>query len=348
MNKKIKKYNKNIFILLLLILLYIRIIQIEYKKKNNYSSTPKISIFLPIYNKAMFLKRSINSIQIQTLRNIEIIAVNDYSDDNSLEILIELAENDSRIKIVNNNKNRGLLYSRAMGIINSKGEYLMNLDPDDELEGPDNLEYLYKIANNLKVDIIEFGFERKYKEKSDKLIFCSNFNNIQFQPDIFISGNKNNDNLIWNKLVKKELFVKAYFLFKEQIYNEKWNYGEDEIWSSLIYKHANSMICVKKNIYIYHINSNSLMGNRYNIIYSKDLIKWIKMFTKILNNKNNQKFLFIRLNYLTNLIRKNNNLLNIIKNNIEIKNEYNNIFKKITKQYNYNSSNLKTIIDSLK
>ena len=87
MNKKIKKYNKNIFILLLLILLYIRIIQIEYKKKNNYSSTPKISIFLPIYNKAMFLKRSINSIQIQTLRNIEIIAVNDYSDDNSLEIL---------------------------------------------------------------------------------------------------------------------------------------------------------------------------------------------------------------------------------------------------------------------
>ena len=55
-----------------------------------------------------------------------------------------MAKNDSRIKIVNNNKNRGLLYSRAMGIINSKGEYIMNLDPDDELEGPDNLEYLFR------------------------------------------------------------------------------------------------------------------------------------------------------------------------------------------------------------
>ena len=68
------KYNKIIFILLLLILLYIIIIQVEYKRNNNYSSTPKISIFLPIYNKAKFLKRSITSIQIQTLRNIEIIS----------------------------------------------------------------------------------------------------------------------------------------------------------------------------------------------------------------------------------------------------------------------------------
>ena len=159
----------------------------------------------------MFLKRSITSIQIQTLRNIEIIVVNDYSDDNSLEILIKIGENDSRIKIINNNQNIGLLYSRAMGIINSKGEYLMNFDPDDELARPDNLEYLYKIANKLKVDIIEFGFERKNKKKSEKHIFCSNFNNIQFKPDIFISGIKNRDYLIWNKIVKKELFYKSLF-----------------------------------------------------------------------------------------------------------------------------------------
>ena len=108
------------------------------------------------------------------------------------------------------------------------------------------------------------------------------------------------------------------------------------------------MICVRKNIYIYNINNNSLMSDRYNIIYIKDLIKWIKMFTKILNNKNNQKYLFNRLNYLTNLIGNKYRLINIIKNNIEIKNEYNNIFKKIIKQYNYNSSILKIIIDSLK
>ena len=258
-----------------------------------------------------------------------------------------MAKNDSRIKIVNNNKNRGLLYSRAMGIINSKGEYIMNLDPDDELEGPDNLEYLYKKANILQVDMISFGFIRKNMLKTDKFTLCSNFNKIYLQPEIFDYGNKNNDYLIWNKLVKKEIFIKAYLLFKKQIYKEKWNYGEDEIWSSLIYKHSNSMICVEKTIYIYYINNNSLMRNKYNIIYTKNIINWLEMFTKIFNNKNEKKYLINRLNYLMNILLNNNNFLSKIKNNTEIKNKYINTFKNIIIQYKYNNTVLKSIIDSL-
>ena len=69
-----------------------------------------------------------------------------------------MSKRDARIKIINNDRNRGLLYSRAIGILNSKGEYLMNLDPDDELAGRDNLDYLYKIVNKLKVDVISFGY----------------------------------------------------------------------------------------------------------------------------------------------------------------------------------------------
>ena len=69
-----------------------------------------------------------------------------------------MSKKDLRIKIINNDKNRGLLYSRAMGILNSRGEYLMNLDPDDELKSSDNLQYLYNIANKLKIDVISFGF----------------------------------------------------------------------------------------------------------------------------------------------------------------------------------------------
>ena len=124
---KASKRNK-IFILLLIYCLFIFII--FYK----YYCNPKISVFLPIYNKEKFLYRSIGSIQNQTLKKIEIIPVNDCSEDNTLDILKKIAKNDKRIKIVNNPKNRGLLYSRAMGIINSRGEYIMNLDPDDELK----------------------------------------------------------------------------------------------------------------------------------------------------------------------------------------------------------------------
>ena len=65
-----------------------------------------------------------------------------------------MAKNDGRIKIVNNDKNHGLLYSRAMGILNSTGEYLMNLDPDDVIYGEDSLEYLYNQSKFYNLDIL--------------------------------------------------------------------------------------------------------------------------------------------------------------------------------------------------
>ena len=110
-----------------------------------------------------YLRNAINSIQKQTLKDIEIVAVNDYSTDNSYNILKELALKDKRIKIINNTKNFGLLYSRAMGILHSSGEYLINLDPDDEFNDSDNLEYLYNITLRNKVDIVTF--KTFYKKK---------------------------------------------------------------------------------------------------------------------------------------------------------------------------------------
>ena len=107
---------------------------------------PKVSVFMPIYNKEKYLIESIKSIQNQTLKDIEIIAVNDGSTDNSLKIIKNLTKIDKRIKIVNNDRNHGLLYSRAMGIINSTGEYVFNLDPDDKLSSPINLKFLYEFV----------------------------------------------------------------------------------------------------------------------------------------------------------------------------------------------------------
>ena len=108
--------------------------------------------------KKIILIKSINSIQKQTLKEIEIITVNDYSLDNSFKILKEMKKKDSRIKIINNDKNYGLLYSRAKGILYSKGEYLMNLDPDDEIIGYDSLQYLYETAKKANVDVVIFPY----------------------------------------------------------------------------------------------------------------------------------------------------------------------------------------------
>ena len=118
---------------------------------------PKISIFIPIYNKEKYITNCIQTLQNQTLKDIEIIAVNDGSNDSSLSILTKLAKNNNRIKIVNNDKNHGLLYSRAMGILNSTGEYLMNLDADDQINGDECLEYLYNQTQLHKIDIIQYS-----------------------------------------------------------------------------------------------------------------------------------------------------------------------------------------------
>ena len=122
---------------------------------------PKISVFIPIYNRENFIAQCIHSVQTQTLKDIEIVAVNDCSDDNTLNILKDLAKNDNRIKIVNNDRNHGLLYSRAMGILNSTGEYLMNLDSDDEISDNECLEYLYNQTKINNVDMISFSMLNK-------------------------------------------------------------------------------------------------------------------------------------------------------------------------------------------
>ena len=150
-NYKIKLY----FINFILLLLYLTIYE-ENKIYSQKKEAVKVSVFLPIYNKCPYLQRSIGSIQNQSLGNIEIIAVNDYSTDNTLISLKKMSKKDLRIKIVNNDRNHGLLYSRAMGILNSTGEYLMNLDPDDRLEGSDNLEVLYNTAKCNNSDIVRY------------------------------------------------------------------------------------------------------------------------------------------------------------------------------------------------
>ena len=209
-NKKLNEEMIFIFkIKLIIIYLIILIISnegIEIPKTNN--NLPKISIFLPIYNKEKYLRRSIGSLQSQTLKEIEIIPVNDGSTDNSLNILKEMAKKDARINIVNNEKNHGLLFSRGMGVLNSKGEYIICLDPDDKLQGRNTLSFLYNKAKILNVDIIYFKLLKIPRSVKTDNFFSSN--KIINQPELFYKVfNKYLylcDFRITNKLVKNELF----------------------------------------------------------------------------------------------------------------------------------------------
>lgn len=119
-------------------------------------SSIKFSIIVPVYNVEKFLRESLDSIISQTLKDFEVICVNDGSTDNSLEILKEYANNDSRIKVISQeNQGQGVARNNAIDI--AQGKYLLFVDPDDFIES-NTLEVLYNKFHETDVDIIQFDY----------------------------------------------------------------------------------------------------------------------------------------------------------------------------------------------
>ena len=103
--------------------------------------------------------------------DIEIILVNDKSKDDSLKIIENIQKYDKRIKIINNQKNMGTLYSRSIGVLQSKGNYIFPLDNDDMFFDDDVFNFIYEEANNFNYDIVGFKAiqANSYKARINKL-----------------------------------------------------------------------------------------------------------------------------------------------------------------------------------
>lgn len=112
----------------------------------------KVSVIIPVYNVEKYLRECLDSVVNQTLRDIEIICINDGSPDNSLAILQEYAKRDSRFVIVDQ-ENQGVGRSRNTGIRKARGEFVCFMDPDDWYPEPDILETLYSTAKRERVCI---------------------------------------------------------------------------------------------------------------------------------------------------------------------------------------------------
>ena len=160
------------------------------KRKMELSSKPKISLVIPMYNEQKNIKKVIRSIQNQNLQDIEIVCVNDNSNDKTLEILKELQKEDPRITILTNRQNRGVIYNRIYGAIRSKGEYVTFIDADDALCNINILEKAYKVAtkeHNEKIDIVHYqtcGCLVDENGKMDKFAIFFTFNPNTFNQVI--------------------------------------------------------------------------------------------------------------------------------------------------------------------
>ena len=121
------------------------------------NESPKVTVIIPVYNTAPYLAECINSIINQTLKDIEIICIDDASTDNSLEIIREFAKKDKRIKIIAHMKNKHQGGARNSGLDIATGKYIWFIDADDYVD-LDAVEILYNKMEELEnVDVLCFG-----------------------------------------------------------------------------------------------------------------------------------------------------------------------------------------------
>ncbi|MBR3805749.1 MAG: glycosyltransferase family 2 protein [Clostridia bacterium] len=188
-------------------------------------SEPKIlvSVVVPIYNAYDYLEAALDSILDQTLREIEVICIDDGSTDRSIEIIKRYHEKDKRIRVVTEN-NAGVSTARNKGIARVRGEYTIFLDADDFYE-PMLLEHLYKAAveGNLDIAIAKYDI---YNSKTGK--FSSAID--ETHGDIYLRGavvSKNEypnhifestTGYVWNKLFKTAMIKAKELTFAPELY----------------------------------------------------------------------------------------------------------------------------------
>ena len=288
-----------------------------------------VSVIIPVYNCEKTINYSILSIKKQNLTNLEIILVNDFSKDNSLNIIKEFMKNDSRIKLINNKENRGTLYSRSIGALSAKGEYIFSLDNDDEFFGIDSLDYIYNQAKEGDHDIIyfrKFSIRNKsiLKLKLKKFILKNNHYNMNNrfkiinQPELSIypiSKNKKyspNSFFIWDKCIKTKIYQQAVKMLFKDINSKNISYNEDIIIIFIIFSISKSMKIINKLGIIHYLYNNSTARTRkyeYKIYCDIYLLDILFRFSKNNSYKNFCVDYFVsNMKFISKNKNKENNL----------------------------------------
>ena len=231
---------------------------------------PKITVCIPVYNTAEFLASCLKSVVNQTMKDIEIICVEDASSDNSGRILKEYAENDSRIRIIWHDKNVGLVKTRKDAVLSAQGKYIMFIDSDDGLY-PDACEIAYKAIEKYQTDAVQFGVQ--YIDSQGKSKKLKNYH--QTVEDIgriedtswlyLLDKGEIKSWEMWNKIYKAELCKKAY----RQMEDGHIVVAEDLYYFFVFGYFARSFSMVKDILYKYRLGYGVWSGIQSNISLEK-------------------------------------------------------------------------------
>lgn len=221
---------------------------------NEVFKTPKVSIIIPAYNTEKYIGRCLLSMVRQTLKEIEIIIINDGSTDNTSAVIEKFSQLDSRIKVINQeNKKQGAARNRGMEI--AIGEFIGFVDSDDWVD-LDYFEKLYNAATKNAVDVALATNVRVGLKKTKKRLNITKekvFTNLQ---DKFDACRQYKNECPTNKIYKRAMLTKNNITWPEGCY------CEDKLFTAKAVYYANGLATVPGINYYYYRNPTSTVNTK--------------------------------------------------------------------------------------
>lgn len=225
----------------------------------------KVSIILPIYNVASYLEETFSSLINQSLQEIEIIAVNDGSTDNSEDIINQFKERDQRI-VSFTQENQGQSVARNLALLYAKGKYVYMMDSDDYLDNPHALETCYLYAEKNHADFIFFDGESFFEDKATRSTSWNTKRTHLVEEDKKYDGEyllnlmldkRVHNCVVWLLLINRDYLDKIGLKFYPGIIHE------DELFTTILTLNSKSIYCLRQSFVKHRIRSASTMGLHY-------------------------------------------------------------------------------------
>lgn len=227
----------------------------------------KVSIIIPVYNSEKTLEKCIDSVRDQTYKNIEILIINDGSQDNSLSIMNKYKNKDKRIIIINQ-ENKGLSGARNTGIKNATGDYITFIDSDDYINET-MIEECMNIFIKYNCDAIRNNYIYDYPNGNKSL----NKDEINKEQLINLKDENQKESLVkkilmgkiqsysWLLIIKRKIFTEKHLQFDEDIL-----FMEDIIFLNRLLLSIDSIFLMGKPNYYYYQNKEGMTKNYSNYI----------------------------------------------------------------------------------
>ena len=248
----------------------------RYHRPKIFNEHPYISVCIPAMNMEDYIERTLLTIINQSFQDFEIIVINDYSVDETENILKRLKKEDDRIKYVTHPKNLGVYASRTEAILMAKGKYIILMDPDDMFLNGDLFQELYNYNQKYNLDIIEFevyqqkegestiylpqnNYEAHYHNFSQKIISQPELSELLFYDPVTHEYTKTICRNIWNKMIKKEPLEKMIKYIGYKYYHDYVVITSDDmIMNILTYHYASNYTNIELPGYLYNIRKKSM------------------------------------------------------------------------------------------